>query len=426
MADAKRPVGRPRRYAKFEEFEASLAKLMTKRPAYCDGVGIFKGATGATVWAKVRLRRGGVYKGRSIPPGGSIEHKLGKKASWDWPQLIAERDRLQGLADRGQPLEAVEVDTFADYAAAWLGRKKATLKGYGVASGHVASALNPAFGKKALDVISAADVSAWIGKQSAKLKPATVQRQLATFNAIVNDAVRNGIIDRNPSARADRIKGIEARERIVTEDEWQCILKTADRIEAEQEAEKERKPQRIRGWLRHYIVWAFESGMRRAEILNLSWDRVRKVGRETAVEVVNTKTGKPRYVACTTEMASILIALGKLDRVEGDNRLFPVSLTTLKRSLTALWRATGLQDVRLHDLRRTHATILIHSNVDPRTVAGRLGHSGTAMLAKHYAAYGGDMEAARTFSTRLARTENGQKAEGAIEAGEEGASADNP
>ena len=29
MADAKRPVGRPRRYAKFEEFEASLPDLMT-------------------------------------------------------------------------------------------------------------------------------------------------------------------------------------------------------------------------------------------------------------------------------------------------------------------------------------------------------------------------------------------------------------
>jgi integrase len=265
-----------------------------------------------------------------------------------------------------------------------------------------------------------ADVNHWIGKQSAKVKPGTVQRQLATFNAIMNDAVRSGIIDRNPSERADRIKGIEPRQRFVTDEEWQIILKAADKIELEQEGNKESRPQQIRGWLRHYVVWAYESGMRRAEIHNLTRDQVRKVGDETVIEVVSTKTGKPRFVTCTAEMVSILAALRKLYRAKGDDRLFPVSMTTLKRSLTALWKATGLQDVRLHDLRRTHATILIQHNIDPRTVAGRLGHSGTAMLAKHYAVDLGDMEAAKTFSTHRAKSENRQKVEGATKVGTEG------
>ncbi len=73
-------------------------------------------------------------------------------------------------------------------------------------------------------------------------------------------------------------------------------------------------------------------------------------------------------------------------------------MTTLKRSLTALWKATGLNDVRLHDLRRSHATILMSKGIDPRTIAGRLGHSGTAMLAKHYAVDRGDKEAAAAFA----------------------------
>jgi integrase len=423
MADAKRPVGRPGRYAKFEDFEAALPKLMAKRPVYYQGVGIFNGATGGTVWVKIRLPRGGVYRGRSVAAGDAVEIKLGKRASWDWPRLIAERDRLQGLADRGEPLEAVGVETFAKYAAAWLERKKPILKGYGVAKGHVVSALNPTFGKRALNTITVADVNRWIGQQSIDLKPGTVQRQMATFNAILNDAVRSGIIDRNPSERADRIKGIEARQRFVTPEEWQDILEAADRIEQEQEANKERRPQQIRGWLRHFVTWAYESGMRRAEIHNLTWDRVRQWDHETIViEVVSTKTGRPRSVTCTAEMVAILGSLRKLDRAEGDDRLFPVSMMTLKRSLTGLWKATGLRDVRLHDLRRTHATILIQHNVDPRTVAGRLGHSGTAMLAKHYAVDRGDMEAAKTFSARLAKAENGQKGEGAIEAGAESAS----
>lgn len=398
MAGVNRPIGRPRRFAQFEAFEASLPDNMTKRPQYRDGIGIFKGATGSTVWVKIRLPRGGMYKGRTVAAGDAIEHKLGRRASWDWSQLIAERDRLQGLADRGEPLEAVEVDTFSKYAAEWLERKKSTMKGYGVTKGHIQSALNPTFGKKALNAITVADVNRWIGKQSGELKPATVQRQLATFNTILNDAVRSGIIERNPSERADRIKGIEARQRFVPDDDWKVILATCERIEAEQEENKEQTPQQIRGWLRHFVVWAYNSGMRRAEILNLTWDNVLALSDDTiTVEVGNTKTGKPRFVTCTDEMTSIIADLRKLERAEGDNRLFPVSMTTVKRSLTNLWKETGLKDVRLHDLRRSHATILMSKGIDARTIAGRLGHTGTAMLAKHYAVNLGDMDAAKRF-----------------------------
>lgn len=399
MTDNKRPIGRPRRFARYEEFEASLPDLTGKRPRYCDGIGIFKGTTGSTLWVKITMPRGGEYKGRAVVPGGSVEHKLGRRQSWDWPQLVAERDRLQGLADHGRPLMPEQVGTFSTYASEWLERRKATLKGYGVTKGHIETDLKPFFGQRALDAITVADVNKWIGQQSRSLKPETVKRKLATFNSIMNDAVRSGVIERNPSDRADKIKGIEPRQRFLTEEEYQQILKTADKIEATQEADKESKPHQIRGWLKHFVVWAYESGMRRAEIHALTWDQVRDLADgEIAIEVRNTKTSKPRYVTCTEEMKSIIAQLREAERIEGDNRIFPVSMTTLKRSLTKLWKKTGLADVRLHDLRRTHATILIQRNVDARTVAGRLGHSGTGMLATRYAVNMGDIEAAKIFS----------------------------
>lgn len=403
MTEAKRPIGRPRRYAKFEEFEASLPAKMTKRPQYCDGIGIFKGASGSTVWVKLRLPRGGTYNGRSIPKGGSLEHKLGKRSSWDWQQLVEERDRLQGIADRGEALEAEDIQTFGTYALEWLERKKPTLRGYGVTKGHIISALNPLFGKRSLDTITVAELNKWISTQSKSLKPASVKRQLATFNAIMNDAVRSGIIERNPSERADRIKGAdEARQRTVTGDEWKLILDTIEKIERAQHDRKQLIPQQIRGWLRHYIVWAYNSGMRRTEILNLTWDHVRQLEEGlTVIEVEKTKSGKPRAITCTGEMLNILKALTKLERSEGDKRLFPVSVTTLKRALTNLWKESGLEDVRLHDLRRTHATMLMQRNVDPRTIAGRLGHSGTNMLAKHYAVYLNDLDAAQAFENPI-------------------------
>lgn len=398
MTNQLRPRGRPSRYAKYEALEASLPPTMTKRAKYCDGIGLFRGRSVHTVWTKVRLPHGGSYRGRSVPSGGSIEIKLGKRSSWDWAQLEAERDRLQGLADRGEPLEKASVSTFSGYSEEWLERKKSTVKGFGVLKGHVKKQLNPTFGKKTLDAITISDVNRWISRQRQTVKPSTVQRQLSTFNAIMNDAVRNSVIDENPSTKADKINGIEARQRFITEEEWQVILKTANRIEQAQDGRKEVTPQEKRGWLKHYIVWAYHSGMRRSEILNLTWRNVRRLTENhIVVEVNNTKNGKSRFVTCTDAMRSIIDHLSKLDREDGDERLFPVSLTTAKRKLTILWKASGLPDVRLHDLRRSHATILIGKGIDVRTVAGRLGHTGTGMLAKHYAVDTGDMEAAKIF-----------------------------
>ncbi|SHN51024.1 site-specific integrase [Erythrobacter sanguineus] len=399
MQQPKRPAGRPRRFSEFDRFEAELPNVMAKRPKYLHGIGLFKGATGCTVWLKIRLPHGGSYNGRMVPAGGSVEIKKGKRSSWTWQELIQERDRLQRLADHGEPLEAVQMPSFATYAAEWLDRKKTMLKSFGVTQGNVNRSLIPAFGKMALDAIAVGDVNRWIGNQRATLKPATVQRELNTFNAIMNDAVKNGLIDRNPATLADKPKGAEARQRFITAEEYNVILATCDRIEWEQEERREQTPHRIRGWLRHFIAWAYNSGMRRAEILALRWENIREVDQDhTVVEVLNTKSNKSRFVSCTPEMKAILAALRELPRDPEDDRLFPLSMATLKRNLRALWKATGLKDVRLHDLRRSHATILMSNGIDPRTIAGRLGHSGTAMLAKHYAVDRGDKEAAARFA----------------------------
>lgn len=398
MPTHRRPIGRPGRYAEFEAFEAALPGVMTKRPEYCRGIGLFRGARDYTVWVKIRCPKGAVIGGRYITAGKATEIKLGRRASFDWPDMIAERDRLQSLADRGLPLEAAEVPTFATHAEDWLDRKRNVHRSFASTIGTVKSALNPTFGRKPLNAIAVGDINRWIGLQSVNRKPGTVLRQFSVLRAILNDAVRNGLIERNPADAADKIRGIEPRQRFVTEAEWKTIVATAENIEAAQNTRREQTPHRIRGWLRHYVVWAYHSGMRRAEILALTWDNVRVIdASHTVVEVLNSKNGKSRYVSCTAEMRSIIDALRDLPRIDEDTRLFPVSLMTLKRGLSALWKATGLPDIRLHDLRRSHATILISKGVDVRTVAGRLGHTGTAMLAKHYAVDRGDKEAAAAF-----------------------------
>ena len=80
MTVSRRPVGRPRRHAEFEDFEAGLPEVMTKRPEYHQGIGLFRGARDYTVWVKIRCPHGAVSGGKHIAPGKATEIKLGKRA----------------------------------------------------------------------------------------------------------------------------------------------------------------------------------------------------------------------------------------------------------------------------------------------------------------------------------------------------------
>jgi integrase len=47
--------------------------------------------------------------------------------------------------------------------------------------------------------------------------------------------------------------------------------------------------------------------------------------------------------------------------------------------------AADLQGVTFHDLRRTHATVLVAAGVDPKAIQQRLGHKDVVTTLKYYA-----------------------------------------
>jgi integrase len=62
----------------------------------------------------------------------------------------------------------------------------------------------------------------------------------------------------------------------------------------------------------------------------------------------------------------------------------PVLPGNLRVALARLCRAAGLEPIRVHDLRHTHATLLLAEGVNPRVVQERLGHSTVTMTLGLY------------------------------------------
>lgn len=62
----------------------------------------------------------------------------------------------------------------------------------------------------------------------------------------------------------------------------------------------------------------------------------------------------------------------------------PLYPDTISKQFKKLLKRAGLRDAKLHDLRRTCATIALNAGATPRTVAELLGHSSTRMVNEIY------------------------------------------
>ena len=362
--------GRPRRYSEYDRLLAGLPRPMKKRPSYLNGIGVFRGQQGDTAWIKIRLPHGGTFNGRSYTPGKPLEIKLGSLSSWTWEKLEARHSDLQGRADRGEPLEDVAAVGFTDWAQNWLGRAKVRVKDYESLDIHVRKHLLPSFGAKALNAITVNDVNQWAARQRTDLAPGTVKRQMNTLKAILNDAQRHGHLDTNPCRNADPIRGAAARQRFLDGEELTRLL-VAARATAE--------------WLPDFIIWSLHSGMRKGEVGELQWSDIRTLDDRQIAMLKTSKNDKPRMVICTRAMTEVLER--QLERkLDDDDRVFPVTKMTLRRKWEKARKAAGIDDVTMHDLRRTHSTYAAAAGVDLNTLAERIGHTDLTMLQKHYAA----------------------------------------
>jgi integrase len=200
-------------------------------------------------------------------------------------------------------------------------------------------------------------------------------------------------LSENPATKISPIKGIQPRQRYLEVGEIVRLLAAAEVVEP---------------WLSDAILWALHSGMRRGEIQSMTWSDIRELpdgGKVVLLEA--TKSGKSRDVYCTKGMIEVLERQAGR-RVEGDERVFPVSQMTWRRRWEKARKNAKLDDIDFHDLRRTNATQAAASGVDLRTLAARIGHTDLAMLEKHYAMVVGsaEREAADKIQTTFDRLTN--------------------
>ena len=169
--------------------------------------------------------------------------------------------------------------------------------------------------------------------------------------------------------------------------------------------------------LENLYYLALSTGMREGEILGLRWHNVDwDTNSIIVVEQVQwadeSRDGKPGYVFTSpkTEKSKRRIVVGaetirrlRAQKLQNEYRkqlagkrwqehdlVFPSSAgtpmepTNLIRRFKKLLKSAGLPDVRIHDLRHTHATLLFLRGAHVKVVSERLGHADITITLQTY------------------------------------------
>ena len=151
------------------------------------------------------------------------------------------------------------------------------------------------------------------------------------------------------------------------------------------------------------------TGARRGEILSLRWDEVDFEG--GFLRLADSKTG-PKNIALPGAVAEILTELPRLD---GNPHVIPGGkegkhLVNLKDPWDKIRSVAGLDDVRIHDLRHSYASVAVSGGMGLPQIGKLLGHS-QAQTTHRYAhlADAPIKSAAETVSGEIANLLGGEK-----------------
>ena len=198
--------------------------------------------------------------------------------------------------------------------------------------------------------------------------PSTVNRELAILRHLLRLAEEWGYIDKVPKIRLAREP--EGRLRFLAEDEIPRLLAAC-------EAKTPKSP-----CLLPIVTMALHTGMRKGEILGLTWERVDFA--RGVVRLEQTKSGRRREIPMNQADYDALSALPG-PRAEGyvfrkrDGRAWG----NIRTAFEDACREVKVEDFRFHDLRHTCASWLVMKGRSLKEVQEILGHREFTMTLRY-------------------------------------------
>jgi integrase len=252
----------------------------------------------------------------------------------------------------------------------------------------------PELGSKKLAGITRADVSV-LHREIGADRQVSANRAMQSLSALYTFAGRHGLVPEgyNPVRGLEKFREY-GRERYLTGEEMTRLGETLRVAETEglpwpedadaSRSKHERKAENKRTVLSKYVTGAIRlllfTGCRLREILHLRWSEIDF--ERGLLLLADSKTGRKAVIL----NAPALEVLNGLDRL-GEFVILGDSLERPRADLSRPWdlvrHHAGLADLRIHDLRHTHASVGAGSGLGLPLIGRLLGHRHQATTAKY-------------------------------------------
>ncbi|WP_374486532.1 tyrosine-type recombinase/integrase [Zoogloea sp.] len=251
--------------------------------------------------------------------------------------------------------------------------------------------ISPTFGKLRFRDLKTADIVRFHDAKRAELCAATSNRLLALLKRVINVAILHEHCDRNP-CRGIRMHPEEnIRDRTLAGEELRRFINALAQ-----------EPSRVAA---DFFMFALATAARREECLQMKWSEVFIEEGIWRLPVGRAKSKKSRVIPLN-EMALQVLA----SRAEGGKRVYVFEgkdgkpLSNPMRAWKRVIARAGITDLKVHDLRRSAATLLINHGGSMTQASNLLGHApGSTLTATRYAFLGNDQlrDAAQRLSSVL-------------------------
>jgi integrase len=238
-----------------------------------------------------------------------------------------------------------------------------------------AKRLTPFFQGRSLNDLGPADIQAYIDRRRADgVANGTVNKELNLLSSALTYARRRLQWDIPNPVEGMRLREPQGRIRWIDRP-------TAARLIAAAAS--------VRSYLPDFIELGLHTGMRKGEMLGLSWDRVDLEQRMIYLTDRDQKNGKHGGVPLNTEAVSALERRRAFREQHCPTSPWVFAtregerIANIRKGFIAACEKVGLMDFHPHDLRHTCAAWLVQSGVDIRVVCELLRHSSIQVTMRY-------------------------------------------
>jgi integrase len=194
--------------------------------------------------------------------------------------------------------------------------------------------------------------------------------------------LKGGIPIENPVSAVTFLDEQNVRDRVLTPGEFQRMVNISPH------------------YLIPILVCAYETGMRRGEILGLTWDRVDLKTGLIRLKDTDTKIGEGRSIPIGRELSEVLRRLPVALDAQGQRLPYVFTrngqrIKSVREVFARVCHEVGIKNFVFHDLRHTATTNLRRGGVDALTAIKITGHKTMTVFRRYNTIDDDDLLAAR-------------------------------